>query len=174
MRRAVPASRLIVDANESWNESQLREFMPALIDFRVELIEQPLPAEADDALARWEHPIPLCADESCRTRADLDRLHEKYEVIHIKLDKAGGLTEAFALAAEAKRRGFRIMVGGASGPSRSANWLCMPTMKAGAMPSEVDSMHPVIRPRPRCLAAVARASASVRPPALSSLMLMNR
>jgi L-alanine-DL-glutamate epimerase-like enolase superfamily enzyme len=117
VRRAVPASRLIVDANESWNETQLREFMPALVDFRVELIEQPLPAGADDALARLGHLIPLCADESCRTLADLDRLDAKYEAVNIKLDKAGGLTEALALAAEAKRRGFRIMADGVIGTS---------------------------------------------------------
>jgi L-alanine-DL-glutamate epimerase-like enolase superfamily enzyme len=117
VRHAVPASRLIVDANENWNESQLGEFMPALADFRVELIEQPLPAEADDALAQVESPIPLCADESCRTLADLDRLDGKYEAVNIKLDKAGGLTEALALAAEAKRRGFRIMIGGMIGTS---------------------------------------------------------
>lgn len=117
VRQAVPASRLIVDANESWSEAQFREFMPALIDFRVELIEQPLPGDADAALARAEHRIPLCADESCRTRADLDRLIGKYEAINIKLDKAGGLTEALALAAEAKQRGFRIMVGGMIGTS---------------------------------------------------------
>src|SRR5450631_2327628 len=72
VRQAVPASRLIVDANESWNEAQLREFMPEFIDCRVELIEQPLPADADDALAGLQHAIPLCADESCRTLADLD------------------------------------------------------------------------------------------------------
>jgi L-Ala-D/L-Glu epimerase len=112
VRQAAPAARLIVDANESWNEAQLREYMPMLIDLRVALIEQPLPADADDALARLEHPIPLCADESCRTVADLDRVDGKYEAINIKLDKAGGLTEALALAAEAKRRGLRIMVGG--------------------------------------------------------------
>ena len=91
--------------------------MPMLIDLRVELIEQPLPAGADDALARLEHAIPLCADESCRTLADLDRLDGKYAAINIKLDKAGGLTEALALAAEAKRRGLRIMVGGGIGTS---------------------------------------------------------
>jgi L-Ala-D/L-Glu epimerase len=117
VRHAAPASRLIVDANESWNERQLSEFMPALVDLRVELIEQPLPADADDALARMEHLIPRCADESCRTVADLDRLDGKYEAVNIKLDKAGGLTEALALAAEAKRRGFRIMVGGTIGTS---------------------------------------------------------
>ena len=81
------------------------------------MIEQPLPADADDALARLGRAIPLCADESCRTLADLDRLDGKYEAVNIKLDKAGGLTEALALAAEAKRRGFRIMVGGAIGTS---------------------------------------------------------
>ncbi len=117
VRQAAPAARLIVDANESWNEVQLRAFMPALVDCRVELIEQPLPADADDALARLERAIPLCADESCRTLADLDRLDGKYEAINIKLDKAGGLTEALALAAEAKRRGLRIMVGGTIGTS---------------------------------------------------------
>jgi L-alanine-DL-glutamate epimerase-like enolase superfamily enzyme len=117
VRHAVPTARLIVDANESWDEAQLRAFMPALIDCRVGLIEQPLPADADDALARLECPIPLCADESCRTRADLERLDRTYKAITIKLDKAGGLTEALSLAAEAKRRGLRIMVGGPSGTS---------------------------------------------------------
>ncbi len=112
VRQAAAAARLIVDANESWNEFQLSEYMPMLIDLRVALIEQPLPADADEALARLEHPIPLCADESCRTFADLDRLDGKYQAINIKLDKVGGLTEALALAKEAKRRGLRIMVGG--------------------------------------------------------------
>ena len=112
VRQAAPAARLIVDANERWTEPQLREYLPMLIDLRVALIEQPLPADTDDALARLELPIPLCADESCRTLADIDRLDGKYAAINIKLDKVGGLTEALALAAEAKRRGLRIMVGG--------------------------------------------------------------
>ena len=117
VRDAAPAARLIVDADESWTEAQFGEFMPALAGLRVELIEQPLPAEADDALARAEHPIPICADESCRTVGDLDRLDGKYEAVNIKLDKAGGLTEALALAAEAKRRGLRIVAGGTIGTS---------------------------------------------------------
>ncbi len=117
VRQAAPAARLIVDANESWTEAQLVEYMPLLIDCRIALIEQPLPADADDALARLELPIPQCADESCRTLADLDRLDGKYAAINIKLDKAGGLTEALALTAEAKRRGLRIMVGGGVGTS---------------------------------------------------------
>jgi L-Ala-D/L-Glu epimerase len=117
VRQAAPAARLIVDAHESWNERQLGEYMPMLVDLRIAMIEQPLPADADDALAGLELPIPICADESCRTRADLDRLDGKYAAINIKLDKAGGLTEALALAEEAKRRGLRIMVGGAIGTS---------------------------------------------------------
>ncbi len=117
VRQAVPATRLIVDAGESWTEAQLRAFLPALTDCRVELIEQPLPAGADDALAGWAHAIPLCADESCRSVADLERIVGKYEAVNIKLDQVGGLTEALALVAEAKRRGLRIMAGGSLGTS---------------------------------------------------------
>jgi L-alanine-DL-glutamate epimerase-like enolase superfamily enzyme len=117
VRQAAPAARLIVDAAESWTARQLAAFLPALVACRVELIEQPLPADADDALAGLASPIPLCADESCRTRADLDRLDGKYAAVTIGLDKAGGLTEALALAAEAQRRGLRIMVAGAIGTS---------------------------------------------------------
>src|SRR5262249_35784446 len=90
VRHAAPTARPIGEANESWEERQLGEFMPALSDLRVELIEQPLPADADDALTRLGLPIPLCADESCRTLADLDRLDGKYQAITIKLDKSGG------------------------------------------------------------------------------------
>jgi len=85
--------------------------MPALAELGVELIEQPLPAAHDDALARVPHPIPVCADEACHTAADLDRLIGKYDAINIKLDKAGGLTEALQLATAARARGFTIMVG---------------------------------------------------------------
>ena len=111
VRRAAPAARLIVDANEGWGERHLIEAMPALAELGVELIEQPLPADRDEALARVPHPIPVCADEACHTRADLDRITGKYDAINIKLDKAGGLTEALELAAAARARGFKIMVG---------------------------------------------------------------
>ena len=117
VRDAAPAARLIVDAQEGWTERQLGAFLPALVECRVGLIEQPLPADADDALAGLAGPIPICADEPCRTVADLDRLDGKYQAITIKLDKAGGLTEALSLAADAKRRGLRIMVGGGIGTS---------------------------------------------------------
>jgi L-alanine-DL-glutamate epimerase-like enolase superfamily enzyme len=119
VRRAAPASRLIVDANEGWTERHLVEVMPVLAAFGVELIEQPLPAGADDALADVPHPIPVCADESCHTSADLDRLLGKYNAVNVKLDKTGGLTEALALAEAAAARGFRVMVGCMIGTSLS-------------------------------------------------------
>jgi L-Ala-D/L-Glu epimerase len=132
VRQAAPTARLIVDANEGWNEAQLGEYMPILVDLRVALIGQPL---ADDALARLERPIPLCADESCRTLAYLDRLEGKYQAINIKLDKVDGLTEALALAEEAKRRGLRIMVGGVSSTSLGI---------APALPQVGEASRPVL------------------------------
>jgi len=111
VRRAAPASRLIVDANEGWRQRHLIEVMPYLAELGVELIEQPLPAGDDEALREVAHPIPICADESCHTSADLDALVGKYELVNIKLDKTGGLTEALALLAAARARGFKIMVG---------------------------------------------------------------
>jgi L-alanine-DL-glutamate epimerase-like enolase superfamily enzyme len=140
VRRAVPAARLIVDANEGWTERHLVEVMPALAEFAVELIEQPLPAGADDALAGMPHPIPLCADESCHTSADFDRLVGKYDAINIKLDKTGGLTEALALAGEARRRGFGIMVGCMIGTSLSM----APAMLVAQQASLVDLDAPLL------------------------------
>src|SRR6202030_2140919 len=111
VRQGAPAAELIVDANEGWSERHFAELAPALAEFGVALIEQPLPAGSDDALAELPHPVPVCADEACHTRADLDRLAGKYDAINIKLDKTGGLTEALALAAEAGRLGLYLMVG---------------------------------------------------------------
>jgi L-alanine-DL-glutamate epimerase-like enolase superfamily enzyme len=111
VRRAAPASRLIVDANEGWTARHFAELTPALAALGVELIEQPLPAGDDQALAELPHPVPVCADESCHTAEDLQRLAGKYDAVNIKLDKTGGLTEALALAAAAEARGFAIMVG---------------------------------------------------------------
>ncbi len=111
VRRAAPQARLIVDANEGWTEDDLPQNLAACADAGVTLIEQPLPEGRDAALSRIERPIPVCADESVHARASLDALAGKYDAINIKLDKTGGLTEALALAAEAERRGFAIMVG---------------------------------------------------------------
>src|SRR5580700_4251125 len=111
VRRAAPRAELIVDANEGWAADDLKQNLAACADAGVTLIEQPLHEGADDALARIERAIPVCADESVRDRASLDGLAGKYDAVNIKLDKAGGLTEALALAAEAERRGFIVMVG---------------------------------------------------------------
>ena len=111
IRGAAPAPRLIVDANEAWSSEQLADFGPVLARLGVALVEQPLPAGADDALDGLERPVPLCADESCHDRASLDALAGKYDLVNVKLDKTGGLTEALALKAEAEARGFGIMVG---------------------------------------------------------------
>src|SRR5580704_7893650 len=91
VRENAPQSRLIVDANEGWTPRHFAELSPLLAELGVELIEQPLPADDDGALADLPHPIPVCADESCHTIEDLDRLAGKYEAINIKLDKTGGL-----------------------------------------------------------------------------------
>ena len=111
VRRAAPQAELIVDANEGWNEDNLAQNLAACAEAGVTLIEQPLPDGRDAALARIKRPIPVCADESVHDRASLDALAGKYDAINIKLDKAGGLTEALALAAAAERRGFAVMVG---------------------------------------------------------------
>ena len=102
---------MIVDANEGWRESDLATNLAACAEAAVTLIEQPLPAEHDDALAHIAHPLPICADESAHASASLRALVGKYDAVNIKLDKAGGLTEAFAMAREAERLGLTLMVG---------------------------------------------------------------
>ena len=111
VRRAASGCELIVDANEGWNEDNLARNLAACADCGVTLIEQPLPEGRDAALSGLKRPVPVCADESVHDRASLDRLAGKYDAVNIKLDKAGGLTEALALAAAANRRGFAIVVG---------------------------------------------------------------
>jgi L-alanine-DL-glutamate epimerase-like enolase superfamily enzyme len=111
VRRAAPRADLIVDANEGWTTDNFQKNMAACADAGVGLIEQPLPEHQDEALARIKRPIPVCADESVHDRASLDAFAGKYDAINVKLDKAGGLTEALALAAQAERRGLLIMVG---------------------------------------------------------------
>ncbi|MBV9522300.1 MAG: dipeptide epimerase [Alphaproteobacteria bacterium] len=111
VRAGAPSARLIVDANEGWTLGHLATYGAALAALGVALIEQPLPAGQDDALAALAHPIPICADESCHTSQDLDRLIGLYDCVNIKLDKAGGLTEALRLKAAARERGFMVMVG---------------------------------------------------------------
>jgi L-alanine-DL-glutamate epimerase-like enolase superfamily enzyme len=111
VREAAPAARLLIDANESWSPSHYRENVPALDGLGVELIEQPFPANADEVLETLDHPVPVCADESCHTTVDLRRLTNRYEVLNVKLDKTGGLTEALLLTERARKGGFKLLMG---------------------------------------------------------------
>jgi len=111
VRKAAPTARLLIDANESWSPEHYRKITPALKELGVELIEQPFPANADDVLENLDHPIPVCADESCHTTADLPQLKNRYEMINVKLDKTGGLTEALHLCERARESGFKLLIG---------------------------------------------------------------
>jgi L-Ala-D/L-Glu epimerase / N-acetyl-D-glutamate racemase len=108
---AAPNARLLIDANESWSPEHYRKIVPALQQLGVELIEQPFPADADEVLESLDHPVPVCADESCHTCADLPLLKNRYEAINVKLDKTGGLTEALQLCEHARQSGFKLLIG---------------------------------------------------------------
>lgn len=111
VRAGAPEAAIIVDANEGWSVEVYSELAPKLAALGVEMIEQPLPAGDDEALGDIARPVPVCADESCHDRSSLEALKGRYDIINIKLDKTGGLTEALALKAEAERQGFGVMVG---------------------------------------------------------------
>ncbi|MGY6547566.1 MAG: N-acetyl-D-Glu racemase DgcA [Roseinatronobacter sp.] len=111
VRRGAPRARIIIDANEGWSAEVYAELAPHLVGLGVEMVEQPLPAGADDMLAEIARPLPVCADESCHDRGSLPALRGKYDMVNIKLDKTGGLTEALALRDAARAAGFRVMVG---------------------------------------------------------------
>ena len=111
VRAAAPEARLIVDANEAWTGDTLPRLLASAAEQGVELVEQPLPAGADDILAQITRPVPVCADESCHASDSLDALVGRYDAVNLKLDKTGGLTEALATAARARALGFEIMVG---------------------------------------------------------------
>ena len=111
VRDAAPDAELIADANEAWRDANFADNYAACIEAGVALVEQPLPAGEDAALAGMARPVPICADESVHDRSGLAALKDRYDVINIKLDKTGGLTEALALASEAERLGFGLFVG---------------------------------------------------------------
>ena len=119
VRAGAPQADLIVDANEGWSADVYSALAPELAALGVKMIEQPLPAAEDAALADIERPIPVCADESCHDRASIDTLEGRYDMVNIKLDKTGGLTEALALKSAAEGMGFGIMVGCMLGTSLS-------------------------------------------------------
>ena len=111
VRAGAPGARIIVDANEGWSAEIYADLAQHLVRLGVALVEQPVPAGEDDALLGMERPLPVCADESCHDRASLAALKGKYDVVNIKLDKTGGLTEALRLRDAAVAEGYDIMVG---------------------------------------------------------------
>jgi len=117
IRAGAPDSAIVIDANQAWTVADLERYALPLKELGVEMIEQPMSKLADDALRGYDSPLPLCADESCATTADLDRLRGLYSMVNIKLDKTGGLTEALALADKALAMGFELMVGNMLGSS---------------------------------------------------------
>lgn len=145
VRAARPDARLVADANESWPPESLAELLAAAAASNFELIEQPLPAAADGALGALARPVPVCADESIHTSADLERLAGRYDAVNIKLDKAGGLTEALALAAAARARGLRIMLGCMVATSLSM----APAMLLAGLADWVDLDGPLLLARDR-------------------------
>ncbi len=111
VRAGAPKSKIIVDANEGWSAEVYSDLAPHLIRLGVSMVEQPMPAGQDEMLAEIERPLPVCADESCHDRASLPDLKGKYDMVNIKLDKTGGLTEALALNTAARAEGYQVMVG---------------------------------------------------------------
>jgi L-alanine-DL-glutamate epimerase-like enolase superfamily enzyme len=145
VRSAAPEATLLADANEGWTESNLEAHLRACAEAGFALIEQPLPADRDHILASVPRAVPICADESLHDRAGLDRLIGRYEAINIKLDKAGGLTEALDLAQAAEDRGLAIMVGCMVGTSLAM----APAMLLAARARFVDLDGPLLLARDR-------------------------
>ena len=136
VRAGAPNARIIVDANEGWSAEVYADLAPHLVRLGVDLVEQPLPAGEDDALIGMDRPVPVCADESCHDRASLSKLKGKYDVVNIKLDKTGGLTEALALREAALAEGYKVMVGCMVGSSLA---MAPATLVAqGAMVTDLD------------------------------------
>jgi L-alanine-DL-glutamate epimerase-like enolase superfamily enzyme len=145
VRKAAPNSELIVDANEGWTPSDLERNLATCAEAGVTLIEQPLPAGWDDMLGRIRRPVKVCADESTHDRRSLRELRGRYDAVNIKLDKAGGLTEALAMADAAKALGFDIMIG-----CMVATSLAMaPAMLLAPMARFVDLDGPLLLARDR-------------------------
>ncbi|WP_405050596.1 N-acetyl-D-Glu racemase DgcA [Sediminimonas sp.] len=162
VRDGAPKARIIIDANEGWSAEVYADLAPHLQRLGVALVEQPLPAGEDEALRGMARPVPVCADESCHDRASLPGLAGKYDVVNIKLDKTGGLTEALALRQEAARQGYRIMVGCMVGSSLAMAPAVL--VAQGAMVTDLDGPLLLAEDREEHLQYDA---AGVHPPAAS-------
>jgi L-alanine-DL-glutamate epimerase-like enolase superfamily enzyme len=160
VRRAAPGATLIVDANEGWREQNLAANVTACVEAGVKLIEQPLPQGGDDKLAEIHRPLLFCADESVRDRASLPALAGRYDAVNIKLDKAGGLTEALATIEEAKRLGFVVMVGSMVSTSLAT----APAVLAAQQASFVDLDGPLLLAQDRVPGLTYRGSQLLPPP----------
>ncbi len=136
VRAGAPASKIIVDANEGWSAEVYADLAPHLVRLGVALVEQPLPAGEDEALIGMTRPVPVCADESCHDRATLSGLKGKYDVVNIKLDKTGGLTEALRLRDAARAGGYDVMVGCMVGTSLAMAPAVL--VAQGAMVTDLD------------------------------------
>lgn len=117
VRQARPDAHLVADANEAWTPEMLPTLLRVAAQFDFELIEQPLPAGQDDVLRDITHLVPICADESVHTAANIPQLIGLYDAVNVKLDKAGGLTGAISLVTEARRNGLKVMIGSMVGTS---------------------------------------------------------
>jgi len=111
VREGAPNSKIILDANEAWTEALYLQLIPELVKLKVAMIEQPFPSDSDHILETLPRPIPICADESCHDRKSLKNIIGRYDMINIKTDKTGGLTEALALKEAALKEGLQVMVG---------------------------------------------------------------
>lgn len=111
VHEAAPRSALVIDANEAWTERQLAAWLPKLAAMGVTALEQPLPAAKDEALSAMRGLVPLCADEAFHDQHSFSAVEERYDIVNIKLDKTGGLTEALTTLREAKARGLQTMIG---------------------------------------------------------------
>jgi L-alanine-DL-glutamate epimerase-like enolase superfamily enzyme len=141
IRAARPDARLVVDANQGWDIGLLHQVLEAAAELRLEMIEQPLPRGHDAALEGLRPTVPLCADESCLHLGELDGVANRYQMINIKLDKAGGLTHALQLAREARRRGLGLMVGCMAGSSLAM----APAFVVGCLADLVDIDGPLLQ-----------------------------
>ena len=117
IRAARPDAVLVVDANQAWDFELLKEVIPKCIGLDLAMIEQPLPRGGDKCLEGFVSPITLAGDESCLHTGELGAAARRYDMINIKLDKTGGLTEALKLAHAARDKGCKLMVGNMTGTS---------------------------------------------------------
>jgi L-alanine-DL-glutamate epimerase-like enolase superfamily enzyme len=162
VREEAPQARLVIDANQSWTRELIESLLPELLTLGIEFIEQPVRRGQDDTLDGLHSPIPIIADESCTDRSSLQALVNRYQGINIKLDKAGGLTEALALAREARALGFDVMVGNMCGTSLGM----APAFLVAQLARWVDLDGPLLQreDRPDAMRYV---NGTVQPPAAS-------